>query len=715
MKILILFLTSLSLALGQTPEELDRTLNKLAPDLVASTVAILVGQGTGSGVIVTADGLVITAAHVTQTPGKQMSVLLSDGRELPATSLGVDHNTDGALLQINSPGPFPFRPYIKEKNYKVGDFAIATGHPGGPVVGRPSPIRLGRILEAGTKSGFRDPITTNATVISGDSGGPLYNLDGEVIGINSNIGMPWSANKHVPLPSIVAKWEELMNNEAIGAAQSMTAQSEFYFDEPYASLRDKFEEALEKHPDDPQAAELLKRPRLLDPHHMQAFLDRVASPEEPKEGEEPVEETPKAPRFGFTLDLKKPVPTIASILPGSPAEKAGLAVGDVITSVNNQPVSNAVALSFKLEANAPLSLQTRSNKSVRLTPEQVPERRHFPQPVAGLISMMITNSMGRQPASVNTSNLDFLSSLNDLQESLQNSIVEIKRDDKTVIHATVVSPTGRLITKASEIKNSEDLRAHFKGQSYPITVIGMDKDTDLALISINARGLVSVKWEEDEPNPAKLVFTPRLKGLTYGVITQPARSAPKKGYELNVTSDQPSAYLGVSFSLETTAAIISGVDLDSPADKIGLLEGDEVIKFNGKSIDTTDELGEAISKHGPGEKVTIKVKRGDEEITFKPILDVRKAKAIGTFDKTASRRDDALSSLSARGGDLSDRRNGFPRAIYHDQTLKPEECGTPLVDRKGKVLGLNISRSLRHRTLAIPGKVVDEMAKKLRR
>ena len=103
MKFLLPFLFSLSLALGQTPEELDRTLKKLAPDLVASTVAIMVGQGSGSGVIVTADGLVITAAHVTSTPGKQMSVLLSDGRELPATSLGVDHNTDGALLKINSP------------------------------------------------------------------------------------------------------------------------------------------------------------------------------------------------------------------------------------------------------------------------------------------------------------------------------------------------------------------------------------------------------------------------------------------------------------------------------------------------------------------------------------------------------------------------------------------------------------------------------------
>ena len=210
MKTLLVFILTLSLLPAQTPAELDRTVRKLAPDLVECTVAVLLNGGSGSGVIVSADGLVITAAHVTSEPNQELTVLLSDGRELPALSLGVDHETDGALLKITAPGPFPFRPYISEKNYEVGDWVIATGHPGGPVVGRPSPVRLGRISKAGTKSGFSDAITTNAMVISGDSGGPLYNLEGEVIGINSNISGSWRINKHVPLPSIVARWDALL-------------------------------------------------------------------------------------------------------------------------------------------------------------------------------------------------------------------------------------------------------------------------------------------------------------------------------------------------------------------------------------------------------------------------------------------------------------------------------------------------------------------------
>ncbi len=705
MKYFLIFQLFIGSLFAQTPKELDRLVRRLAPDLVEATVAVMLNGGSGSGVIVTPDGLVITAAHVTSTPGKKMKVLLADGRELPATSLGVDHETDGALLKINAPGPFPFRPYVNKKTYKMGDWAIATGHPGGPVVGRPSPVRLGRITEAGTKSGFSDAITTSATVISGDSGGPLYNLKGEVIGINSNISGSWRVNKHVPLPAITARWDALMNSESFGRPTQPQQQFDDMFDEPYAELRERFEEALEKHgKDDSEAAALLARPRLLDPHHMQALLDRW----------EPDPEADKAPRYGFTLEAR--APRLKSVLPGSPADKAGLASGDVITSVNGEPITRTISLALTMKKGGELLFTTGNGKIVSLKPEKVIARRHFPQPIAGVIEMMVTDSGEGDSATDRIPAKEFQASLTDLREQFAKSVVPLKnKEGRTIVSATVIHEIGQLLTKASEIEDVEGLTLTFEGRDYPVEIKAVDKDYDLALIRVEASGLVPVGWEPKEPKVGQLVLTPTSRNFLTGVITQPARVAPKKGYELNHTSEEPSAYLGVTFSPESTAPLIETVEIGSPADKVGLLEGDQILKFEGSPVKDLESLADGISKRSPGEKVALVVKRGKNEITFKPILDLRPPTAAGSFDRSASQRDGALSSLSARGGDLSKRRTDFPRCLYHDQPLSPLLTGAPLVNLKGDVVGINIARALRHRSLAIPTADIDTVVTKLRR
>lgn len=696
--------------LAQTPAELDKIVRRLSPDLIASTVAIMMGGGSGSGVIVSEDGLVITAAHVTSEPGKQMTVLLSDGRELPATSLGVDHGTDGALLKINAPGPFPFRPYVKTKTYNVDDWAIAVGHPGGPIIGRQAPVRLGRITEAGTKSGFGDAITTTATVISGDSGGPLYNLQGEVIGINSNISGSWRVNKHVPLPAIVEKWDALLNSESFGRSGAFQESQDTPFDEPYQALRDRFEEALPKYAEkDPEAAELLARPRLLDPHHMQALLDRW----------EPDPEAPTAPRFGLVLDLAASEATVAGVVPDSPADKAGLSQGDVIIAANGEVTPSPIALARQLKAGGAIMLAIRTTGDpslIPLTAAAVPARKHFPQPVAGVIEMIVTDSPDNAPESTRVSQRAFLASLDQLRDLFVNSVLPLKNaDGKTLALATVIHASGQLLTKASEIEDAEGLVAIFKDEEHPVEILGVDEETDLALIRVRVPGLIGVEWTSDEPEVGQLVLTPTGTSLIAGIITQPARVAPAMGYELNYTSDEPSAYLGVTFSSESTSPIIETIELGSPADKIGLLEGDEIIEFEGKKITRIGDVAEMIGKKSIGDKVSLTVKRGDEEIELEPILDERPPASAGSFNRRASQRDGQLSSLSARGGQLSDRKNDFPYALYHDQALRPRDTGSPLVTLEGKVVGINVARAMRHRSLAIPTNEIDGIVAKLRR
>lgn len=706
MKAILLPFLFIGSLFAQTPKELDRTLRKLTPDLVEATVAIMLDGGSGSGVIVTPDGLVITAAHVTNKPGETMKVLLSDGRELPATSLGVDHETDGALLQINAPGPFPHRPYVETKTYNIGDWVIATGHPGGPVIGRPSPVRLGRISEAGTKSGFSDAITTSAMVISGDSGGPLYNLKGEVIGINSNISGSWKINKHVPLPAIVARWDALMNSESFGRPTRQQDQVGDLFDEPYAALRKRYEEALAKHgKDDPEAAALLKRPRLLDPHHMQKFLNRW----------EPDPEADKAPQYGFQLETR--AARIVEILPDTPAAKSGLAKGDVIIALNGQPVADTVSLAIKLRKGGEILLTTSNGKNILLKPDEVIARAHFPQPVAGVIDMIVIEQSEGDTGPERIPTKDFMAELEPIRKAFERSVVPLKDSrGRAIVSATVIDETGELLTKASEIKGIEELTASVDGEEYPVTIMATDDGADLALIRIDVDDLVPVNWEVKEPRVGQLLLTPGGRRIMTGVITQPAREAPEKGYELNYTSEKPSAYLGVTFSPVSTTPVIETIELGSPADKIGLLEGDEIIKFEGSPISTIEALADRISKRSPGEKVTLLVKRGDEEVELRPILDLRPPTSAGSFDRSASQRDGSLSSLSARGGELSKRRNGFARVLYHDQPISPLLTGTPLVNLKGEVVGINIARAMRHRSLAIPTleiiNIVDELRRK---
>ncbi|MEN8866858.1 MAG: trypsin-like peptidase domain-containing protein [Akkermansiaceae bacterium] len=704
MKTLLLLLSFTGVVLSQTPTELDRTVRRLAPDLVEATVAVMLNGGSGSGVIVSPQGLVITAAHVTNEPNKQIKVLLADGRELPATSLGVDHETDGALLQINAPGPFPFRPYVKTKTYNIGDWVIATGHPGGPVVDRPAPVRLGRISEAGTTSGFNDAITTSAMVISGDSGGPLYNLKGEVIGINSNISGSWRINKHVPLPSIIARWDELIAGEAFGRPMQPQKEAGDLFNEPYAELRDRFENALTKYSEsDPEAEALLKRPRLLDPHHMQRLLDRW----------EPDPEAPKSPQYGFQLEGR--VPRITTIFPGSSAAESKLTAGDTIIAVNGESITSTTDLALVLKKGGKILLITSNGKTVELEPTQVTARKHFPQPVAGVIDMIVIESNEKDDGPKRVPAKDFMGALEFISKGFERSVIPLKNGrGKRLVSATVIHEIGQLLTKASEIEDVEELSATVDGQDYPVTIIQVDEETDIALIRIDASGLIPVSWEPKEPKVGQLLVTPSGRRLTTGVITQPGRDAPKKGYELNHTTEKPSAYLGVTFSADSSAPVIESIALGSPADKIGILEGDEIIEFEGIPVSTREALAELLTKRSPGEKVGLLVKRGKEELKLKPILDVRSATSAGSFDRQASQRDGRLSSLSARGGDLSRRRDGFPYVLYHDQPLSPLLTGTPLVNLKGQVVGINIARAMRHRSLAIPTIEIDTVVKRLR-
>ena len=141
----------------------------------------------GSGFVISEDGFVVTNNHVIDG-ADEILIEFFDGKELKAKVVGTDPNTDIALLKVEADGPLPFVPFGNSDTARVGDWVIAMGNP----LGQGFSLSVG-IVSARNRalSGtYDDYIQTDAAINRGNSGGPLFNMEGEVIGVNTAILSP---------------------------------------------------------------------------------------------------------------------------------------------------------------------------------------------------------------------------------------------------------------------------------------------------------------------------------------------------------------------------------------------------------------------------------------------------------------------------------------------------------------------------------------------
>ena len=164
-------------------------------------------RGEGSGVIINADkGYVVTNNHVIDSADK-ITVKLEDGREFKAKLVGADPMSDVALIQLENPKNLTEIKIADSDKLRVGDFTVAIGNPFGLGQTVTSGIvsALGRST-GNTDEGYESYIQTDAAVNRGNSGGPLINLNGELIGINTAIISPSGGNAGIAfaIPSNMA-------------------------------------------------------------------------------------------------------------------------------------------------------------------------------------------------------------------------------------------------------------------------------------------------------------------------------------------------------------------------------------------------------------------------------------------------------------------------------------------------------------------------------
>ncbi|SDF94655.1 putative serine protease PepD [Lentzea fradiae] len=172
----------------------------VAASVLPSVVQVNVGDGLGSGVVLSADGKILTNNHVVASSGGAVTVKLNDGREVPATVVSTDPASDLAVLQASVTGLTPIK-WADSDAVKVGDAVMAIGSPSGlqGTVTTGIVSALDRKVTVPGQTRRAQPVSyqaiqTDASINPGNSGGALVNAAGELVGINSAIYSPASSS-----------------------------------------------------------------------------------------------------------------------------------------------------------------------------------------------------------------------------------------------------------------------------------------------------------------------------------------------------------------------------------------------------------------------------------------------------------------------------------------------------------------------------------------
>ena len=194
-------------------KEMEVKVKKVVVTTMPAVVSLLGEKvpGAGSGVVVSADGLILTAGHVTHG-NDTMTVVFPDGKQAKCKVLGADYTHDVGLAKIIAPGRYPFADLGDSDSLELTTIVIALGHPGGYDVRRTPPARIGRI-NTKDMGGF---LVSDCTLVGGDSGGPLFDLEGKVVGIHSSISESLSFNRHAPVNAAKVSWDKMLEGKSWG-------------------------------------------------------------------------------------------------------------------------------------------------------------------------------------------------------------------------------------------------------------------------------------------------------------------------------------------------------------------------------------------------------------------------------------------------------------------------------------------------------------------
>jgi S1-C subfamily serine protease len=628
-------------------QAIQRQVESIRPNLTSSTVALFAGMSAGSGVIISPDGLILTAAHVIEgSKGRRITVILEDGRPLPAAYVAADPRSDLGLIKITDAKNLPAAPLGDSDTLRRGQWILTAAHPGGRRAGRPPVLRIGRVFgpsmnvrfgrngrTRGTapvgsenRSGVSPRfIATDAPLIGGDSGGPLFDLNGRVVGVNSMIAASsrGSANIHIPVNLAKAAIEKARNGQ--------TPES---WDGPPAT----FTAAL-------------------------------------RGGQESF-------RAGNTARALWSARQAAELDPSSAQARLLLAR---VQARGGQTGPATTALREAIEAGFNDAAEIRGDADLAPLLRSVP--------VARLVERI--EALNAVPGE-RKGDREFLTAAAQVAPGASRNVVRVRAEGKEVALGAVMSADGDILTKASELPEGALECVLPNGQVVPAERGATDSSWDVALLKVDAAGLEPVAGGEDAP-AGHWTFSPDgTETPAVGIVG--VAEMPVRGRSLS-SRGVSKAYMGVRMgpvdpdalrAMGLSQGVRVEVEEDFPAAKAGVRNGDILIEADGKPITDVEMLMDLLLKKMPGDSLVLRLARGEERLTVTVNLTARPASARGR---------DGMPLLLA--GETSRVAGPFPRVLHHDTVLRPSAMGGPLFDADGHFIGLNIARADRTSTYAI--------------
>lgn len=280
-------------------------------------------RSQGSGFFISADGYVVTNNHVIDG-AEDITVGLSDGRDFEAEVVGTDPETDLALLRVDADVEFDFVELERDLEIRVGDWVVAMGNPFGLGGSATTGIISAMGRQIGPAQAYTDFLQTDASINRGNSGGPMFDLNGNVVGVNSAIISPTGGNVGIgfAIPSDLAAQiiDQLIDNGEVRRG---------YLGVSPGDLTDELKDAM-----------------------------------------------------GLGADVEGAL--INQVLAGTPAEDAGLENGDVVLEVNGRAVEDARELTRIIGAIPPNEtvrlriLRDERERTIRVTLAERPGQDETP-------------------------------------------------------------------------------------------------------------------------------------------------------------------------------------------------------------------------------------------------------------------------------------------------------------------------------------------------